>query len=279
MPHLSYDVRFKEPFGRLVQVEEPTTMGAYLRAARRKRRIGIDRAAEDTRIRGDFLMRIESDEFDFLAPTYVRGFLKTYARYLRVNPEPLLAEFDSRYGTARVDTAQIVALERHGKRHSAANRKSLSSWAVAAIGATAVIVALAAIGLAQGDDDPRSDRVAVSTDGSPEPDDEAEEEMSSPSPSPSPTEEVAAADGIELELVASEADCWILVTEDGKEATPPAGIVLSFGESMTFTAKDSMFVRLGYPAGVEMIVNGRNIGSPGGQNPIDLRLPDDIDAL
>ena len=65
-------------------------MGAYLRAARSRRRVSIDRAAEQTRIRADFLMRMESDEFDFLAPAYVRGFLKTYARFLRVEPERLV---------------------------------------------------------------------------------------------------------------------------------------------------------------------------------------------
>ncbi|MGH2730893.1 MAG: helix-turn-helix domain-containing protein, partial [Actinomycetota bacterium] len=60
---------------------ERMTMGAYLRAARRRRRVSIERAAEDTRIRAGFLMRMESDEFDFLAPAYVRGFLRSYARY------------------------------------------------------------------------------------------------------------------------------------------------------------------------------------------------------
>jgi hypothetical protein len=40
-----------------------------------------------------------------------------------------------------------------------------------------------------------------------------------------------------------------------------------------------VFLRLGYPAGVELIVNGRNIGSPGGENPIDLRFPQDLDTL
>lgn len=259
-------------------VEEPTTIGAYLRAARRKRRIGIDRAAEDTRIRADFLMRIESDEFDFLAPTYVRGFLKTYARYLRVNPEPLLVEFDSRYGTQRVDSAQIVALERHGKRHMAANRRKLSSWAVAAIGASAVIIGLAAIGLAEGDDPP-TENVAQNESPAPDANESEDEGQAEVSPSPSPSETLATAEGIELEIVATEADCWILVTEDGKAATPSAGVVLALGDSMKFNASDSMFVRLGYPAGVELIVNGQNIGSPGGQNPIDLRLPEDIDAL
>ena len=61
-------------------MDNPSSMGAYLRAARRRRRVSIERAAEETRIKADFLMRMESDEFDFLAPAYVRGFLRTYGR-------------------------------------------------------------------------------------------------------------------------------------------------------------------------------------------------------
>src|SRR3989337_168849 len=86
------------------RVTESASTGALLRTARRKRRVSIERAAEETRIRADFLMRMESDEFDFLAPAYVRGFLKTYARFLRVDPDPLLEQFDRRYGS-RIDTS------------------------------------------------------------------------------------------------------------------------------------------------------------------------------
>src|SRR5919112_2159746 len=89
-------------------VTEPRTIGDFLRAARRKRRVSIERAAEETRIRADYLMRMESDEFDFLAPAYVRGFLKTYARFLRLNAEPLLEDFDRRFGSGRFETQQII---------------------------------------------------------------------------------------------------------------------------------------------------------------------------
>src|ERR687892_1521093 len=122
------------------------SMGAYLRAARRRRRISIDRAADETKIRSDFLMRMESDEFDFLAPAYVRGFLKTYARFLRVDPDPLLEEFDRRFG-ARVDTAQMIALEKHGRRTKLERPKLSSNWAVAAVFAGFVLLVLAVIGL------------------------------------------------------------------------------------------------------------------------------------
>ncbi len=254
--------------------ETPTTIGAYLRVARRKRRVGMERAAEETRIRQDYLMRMESDEFDFLAPAYVRGFLKTYARFLRVDPGPLLEEFDHRYG-GRIDTSQIVALERHGRRNSPPRRKLAGSWTVAAAVAAAFLMILGVVGLVAGDDEevPRPTQLA--------------EETPSPSPEPSPTPTavrtrpaapppvLAFNDGIELEVVATQ-DCWTMVTSDGGEPTMQT---IAAGRSMTFEADKQLFIRLGFPEGVELIVNGRNIGSPGGVDPVNLTLPDDVDSL
>ena len=252
--------------------DQPTTMGAYLRAARRKRRVGMERAAEETRIRQDYLMRMESDEFDFLAPAYVRGFLKTYARFLRVNPEPLLEEFDRRYGS-RIDTSQIVALERHGKQNNRTERRFASSWTVAAVIAAAVLLVLGLVGLMNPDEDEKRPSKLAEAEETPSPSPE-------PSPTPSETEtdgEVVTSleDGIELEIVATE-DCWTMVSSDGGEPTTQTIVA---GDSMTFTAEEQLFVRLGFPDGVELIVNGQNIGTPGGVDPVNLTFPDDLESL
>lgn len=263
------------------------SMGAYLRAARRRRRISIDRAADDTKIRSDFLMRMESDEFDFLAPAYVRGFLKTYTRYLRVDPEPLVDEFDRRFG-GRVDTAQIIASQRKSKhrRRGLREPRRISSWAIAAMFAAGVLVFMGFIGLTQGGDPPsrpsrddgnvaRSDRQSTP---SPTPD-ESPDASPSPTPTESPEEDedaLAFADGIELQIVANSAECWVDVTSDGNNIFSET---LAIGRSETFEADDEMTVILGFPAGVELIVNGRNLGSPGGNNPLTLKLPDDVESL
>lgn len=263
---------------------ERLTMGAYLRAARRRRRISLERAAEETRIRPDFIMRMESDEFDFLAPTYVRGFLKAYARYLRTDPDPLLMEFDRRFGTGRSEATQIVAFEKHAKQNRAASGPRLNNWGVAAIIALVAIVGLGILGIVQGEDgEPASDRQVADA-----PDDDESTEPATPSPSPtpeaspSPTPEeddaIAFTDGISLEIVATEADCWVLASEDGVQVNP-AGDTIVQGDSLLLEAQEQLFVRLGYPAGVELIVNGQNIGSPGGEDPINIRLPEDIDSL
>jgi cytoskeletal protein RodZ len=256
-------------------MSEPKTMGAYLRAARRRRRIGIEKAAEDTRIRADFLMRMESDEFDFLSPTYVRGFLKSYARYLRVDPDPLLAEFDRQSGR-RAEPSQVLALERHGRKNILPARRRTSSWGMTAALAAGVLLLLAGIGVLQGDESPPGDRTPVSSI----PDDDSEpsaDPSASVTSTPSPTETVALTDGVTVEVVATNGDCWVLAVEDGIEVN--SGETLAQGDSLQLEGEEKVFLRLGLPASVELIVNGQNIGSPGGTDPINLTFPDDIDSF
>ena len=256
-------------------------MGAYLRAARSRRRVSIDRAAEQTRIRADFLMRMESDEFDFLAPAYVRGFLKNYARFLRVDPEPLLEEFDTRWGGGRFDTGQLVSIDRRNKQTVPRERRHISNWTIAAIAAGLLLVSFAAIGLIVGpeEEDGRPDVVA-DLDETPKP-----TETSTPSPSPvvtptvvatETTSTVAFADGMEVEIIAANSDCWIDVTADGVNVY--SGI-LELGTSEMFSAEEEMSLVLGFPEGVELVLNGQNLGSPGGVDPITVKFPDDLETL
>jgi cytoskeletal protein RodZ len=216
---------------------------------------------------------MESDEFDFLAPAYVRSFLKSYARFLHIEPGPLVEEFDRRYGSQKFETAQIAALERRAKQ--APKQRKFNSWVTAAVISLVVLVGLAVIGLATGKDNtPKSNTVAQNTSSN-EPADTATTEAS-PTPTPSPDETfLALNEGIELEVVAAKADCWLEVYADGA-SRPLYYKVLASGDSQLFRASEKMFVRLGYPAGVELIVNGKNIGSPGGQDPIGIVLPDDV---
>ncbi|CAN5760496.1 helix-turn-helix domain-containing protein [soil metagenome] len=262
-------------------------MGAYLRDARRRRRVSIDRAAEQTRIRPDYLMRMESDEFDFLAPAYVRGFLRTYARFLRVNEEPLIAEFDRKYGRGKTDTSTITALNDRA-RSVPRQRRPLNSWTVAALLAAFALVALAVVGvISTPEETPTRDEVA---DEEPpaapeeEPSDEpTEEEPATPPSEPREPEDeettLALEDGLQVQLVAKRARCWIEVTSDGEIITP-GGITLEVGDrSETFTAEDSMEIVLGYAEGVDLIVNGRNIGAPGGADAVVVSLPEDVQDL
>jgi cytoskeleton protein RodZ len=66
-------------------------IGSTLRGARVQRGLTIEQVAQDTRISARFLEALEAETFEDLpAPVYVRGFLRSYANFLHVDPAPLL---------------------------------------------------------------------------------------------------------------------------------------------------------------------------------------------
>ena len=230
-------------------------------------------------------MRMESDEFDFLAPAYVRGFLKNYARFLHVDPDPLLEEFDARWGGGRFDTGQLVSIDRRNKQTAPREPRNISNWTIAAIVAGVLLVVFATVGVIVGpeDEEGRPD-VLADVEDTPKP---TKTRTRTPSPSPTPTAtatvaptatatQVALTDGIEVEIVAANEDCWIDVTADG---TNVYSGTLELGESEVFTAEEEMALVLGFPEGIELVVNGQNLGSPGGVDPITIKLPDDLETL
>ncbi len=70
------------------------TIGERLEEARKKKAISIREAAEATKIRGDYLQKFESNQFDIgLTEIYVRGFLRTYANYLKLPAERIVNDY------------------------------------------------------------------------------------------------------------------------------------------------------------------------------------------
>lgn len=70
-----------------------TDIGAQLRAAREARGLTLQDIEQATRIRVKYLRALEEGNFEVLPETvYVRGFLKAYAREVGLDPDPLLAQ-------------------------------------------------------------------------------------------------------------------------------------------------------------------------------------------
>ncbi len=70
------------------------TIGERLEEARKRKGISIREAAEATKIRSEYLHKMEGNSFDLSLPEiYVRGFLHNYAAYLKLNPDKLLADY------------------------------------------------------------------------------------------------------------------------------------------------------------------------------------------
>lgn len=67
-------------------------VGEALRAARESAGISVEQAERDTRIVRRYLLALEADDFSvFPAEVYARGFLRSYAAYLKLNPTDLVA--------------------------------------------------------------------------------------------------------------------------------------------------------------------------------------------
>jgi cytoskeletal protein RodZ len=71
------------------------SVAEQLRAAREAKNLTVNQVAETTKIRGDHLRALEEGNYDvFVAPVYIRGFIRTYATLLKLDVPRLMAELD-----------------------------------------------------------------------------------------------------------------------------------------------------------------------------------------
>jgi cytoskeletal protein RodZ len=75
------------------------TLGERLQEARQRLGVTLREAAEFTKIRTDYLQSMEANQFESipLADVYKRGFVKVYAKYLRLDDEKAGADFNTHH--------------------------------------------------------------------------------------------------------------------------------------------------------------------------------------
>ena len=72
------------------------SIGERLEEARKRRGISVREASEATKIRGDFLLSFENNQFDVGLPEiYVRGFLRNYGSFLKIDAEKLATDYNA----------------------------------------------------------------------------------------------------------------------------------------------------------------------------------------
>lgn len=132
-------------------------LGNNLREARQRRRIDLVAAEQDTKIRSKYLAALESEDFDVLpGPVFVRGFLRTYSRYLGLDPQMYVDEYNARFGRFEEIDDDGPALGRPGlaQQHDRRGRRTMRVLVVATIIA---IAGLAWLGLRSEQDPPAQD--------------------------------------------------------------------------------------------------------------------------
>jgi cytoskeleton protein RodZ len=104
-------------------------IGERLRAAREKRGLSVDQLAEYLRLDESVVAALEADDFDALgAPVFVRGHLKTTARFLELDVDDLLGEY------AAAAPQPVVRPAAPGSGTSAPITINLVPWGAGALG-------------------------------------------------------------------------------------------------------------------------------------------------
>lgn len=168
------------PGGRVVRggQQDPGTipsmfeLGNNLREARHRRRIDLVIAEQDTKIRSKYLAALETEDFDVLpGAVFVRGFLRTYSRYLGLDPQLFVDEYNARFG--RFEELEEQGTHALGRPSLAQerDRRGRLTMRVIAIASLLAIAVFAWLGLREGTEpaNPETTSSRRLQDPSPEP--------------------------------------------------------------------------------------------------------------
>jgi len=122
-------------------------IGSSLREARERRSLSYGQVEAETAIRTRYIRALEDEDFHILpGPTYTKGFLRAYAEYLGLDGQPFVDEFNSRHHDPRgsVEHTPIASRPRSRPPRKRQRRESnLVMIALAAIVAVSFLVVLA----------------------------------------------------------------------------------------------------------------------------------------
>jgi cytoskeleton protein RodZ len=225
------------------------SIGEALRSAREAQGKSVEDAAAATRIRPSYLEALEQEHFDQLGGNvYAKGFLRSYARFLGVDPDPLL---DAYRAQERPD-APLFEHTPTAIRGGRAGPRRGPTWLAVAIACVSIILVVSLWSLLR----PAPDPTSAQPPFAPEPATTAA--VGSAGTSAPPTTARPAPKGVTVTLRYT-GPSWTRVTADGKiafEGTPGPGA------RRTFRASRSVDLILGAPAVVTLNVNGKDLGVP-----------------
>lgn len=265
-----------------------TGIGASLRDARESQGRSLEDAAGALRARVGQLQALEDERFDtFGGDVYAKGFLKSYANELGLDPAPLLETY--RREVAHDDLRASALVSSEASAQPTPPRATPPAWIAWVLVVVVVLAGVTVLSTVGGD---RSPEQAVPSEdvGSPPPssaegaDDpdagEADDDPADEDPSDDPShedEEANNADGADDDeaedadpdsvdvVIALEESSWMRVMIDGSlylEETVPAG------ETLPFEGEQEVEIRFGNAGGVIAELNGEDLGVQGNRGEV-----------
>jgi transcriptional regulator with XRE-family HTH domain len=241
------------------------SFGEELRRLREQKQMSLAAISEATRISEKMLMAMEAGQFSVLPQTYIRAFLRAYARVLEANPDEILKRYDSVNQDIRVAAEERMNRsktpesppERITQGESPSSGRSLLKPAVFLI---VIIVTIGAVAYLATRGTSAPDQDALSKVPFDKAVHETEAAVVQPEPSPPPVQaQPPVADSLRLEVTTMDT-LWISVSIDnvrkGQYLFPP-------GRTHTWAAKEQFIVSMGNAGVATFRLNGNDIGALG----------------
>jgi cytoskeletal protein RodZ len=229
-------------------------IGDALAEGRRQAGLTVTQVSQRTCIRETIIRGIERGDFSSCGGDfYARGHIRSIANAVGMNPEPLIEQYDATMGAPKAISAAdvfqpVTPVKLKERRHQ--------NWTAAL--ALALILVLGGFfayrHFADASAAPTANQDAkVQTGGS----------SSKPKISTSPASHThaTAPKQLAIKLTATQ-DSWVQLRSTHSGATIFSGMVYR-GTSLTWTEHHPVTMSIGNPAGVKLLVNGRNPVPPG----------------
>ncbi|MFJ3925168.1 helix-turn-helix domain-containing protein [Streptomyces sp. NPDC090022] len=243
------------------------SIGTVLKKARIVAGLTVEEVSSTTRVRIPIVHAIEQDDFTRCGgDVYARGHIRTLARAVHLDPDPLVEAYDAAHGGRPAPTSAAPMFEAERIRPE----RQRPNWTAAMVAAIVAVIGFAGFTAFSGGEDTGKKPVAEgSVSPKPAPTQSGGQPAAQPSPAtptvpkpvkPEPTDSAIAAapkDMVTVVLTAADGESWISA-KDHSGRTLFDG-TLQLGDSKTFTDKESIDLVLGDAGAVQLFVNGKEI--------------------
>ncbi|WP_405588682.1 helix-turn-helix domain-containing protein [Streptomyces sp. NBC_01190] len=247
--------------------DDRPSVGRALAQARIAAGLSIDEVSTTTRVRVPILQAIEQDDFSRCGgDVYARGHIRTIARVVGIDPEPLVERYVAEHVPAS-DLAPVAPLYEAERIRSEPRRPN---WTAAMIAAIVAVVGFVGYTAVKGGGDsgvtakstPTSPAATTTKPGA------TPRGNGVPKPPQASGSAIAAAPPGKVTVKASAASgaSWIQATDsNGKQLYQDS---LKKGQSVTWTDDKKIKLIVGNAGAVQLFVNGKDIGRAGGKGEV-----------
>ncbi len=234
------------------------SLGALIAKSRTDARLSIEDLAKLTNIPATLLRDMENDNFKKCGgETYARGHLRNMAAKLGVEERIFLDLFETEV-TAPAKPIRVLLNENNVTMPYQEPKRI--SWKILAAGSAAVLILFAGAQIFFLDSENANEAdIVLATSATPS--SSAAESAATSSAPPSSTETAEEIGGVNVELVASRGTTWLYATNENGEVLFSGQV--RQGATKTFNAAKQVNLRVGNAGGVDISVNGKDVGSVG----------------